>query len=229
MLNGKKTGRIILLRHAQTVGGKGRAIGHTHLPLSAEGAACAEEFGQLLQGIMRQKNDLALYSSPSQRALESFGEIYAKNPASMRILPACQEIFLGDWEGLPFADIKAQWPDLYEERGTHMATFRPPYTKNWGENFAENFPENFYDVQKRMLGAITSLAHEVREKKATAILISHAGCIRSLLCHFLGTPLENIMQIKVDNLHGMVIDCHDDGSLHLASAEISYLELAAYI
>lgn len=229
MLRSGKQGRIIILRHAQTVAqalsktkaNQRRAIGHYHVPLSEKGLRTAKDFGHILQTSIKTYPELHLYSSPSQRALESFGDVYASAPQSITIMPKAQEIFLGDWEGVPFADIKAQWPDLYEERGANMATFRPPYGSSFGESFE--------DVQSRMLDLVTSLASHMQSPKSATILMSHSGCIRSLLCHFQGLPLNNIMQLKVDNLCGLVIDSYQNGSLHLTQPNISYTDVPDYL
>lgn len=225
MLGSAKQGRIIILRHTQTVTtsktGQRRAIGHYYVPLSEKGLRTAKDFSQVLQTVIATYPKLRLYSSPSQRALESFGDVYTGGLVPIAIVPEAQEIFLGDWEGLPFADIKVQWPDLYEERGANMATFRPPHGTAFGENFE--------DVQNRMFGVVSSLASHMQSPKDTAILMSHSGCIRSLLCHFQDLPLNNIMQLKVDNLCGLVIDSYEDGTLDLAEPNIYYTDVPNYL
>lgn len=225
MLKNNSTSRIILLRHAKTEAGKGKAIGHTHVPLSDTGKAQAENFSILLQDVIdknkKNQTSISLYSSPSQRALESYGLIHAQSSKHITIIQEYQEIFLGDWEGVPFDTIKRKWPELYAERGLKMTHFRPP--------FGDSYAENFQDVQDRMLQGLRTLAKNIslHDRKQTAIIISHAGCIRALLCHFLGIPLENIMQIKVDNLHGMVLSCHD-GALQLEESYIDCMDIARY-
>ena len=195
---------IVLLRHAATRGGKGRAIGRTPLALSEEGqrqaAALVESLPCLLARLSGGKgirSFAAVYSSPASRALDTLAPQYGQMAQGSfaclpqaTILPELDEIDLGEWDGLAFEDIRSRFPQAYAMRGRDMAGFRPPGG------------ENFRDVDARMQAAMTRMA----TGPLPALAVTHAGCIRTVLCRCTATPLDALFSFSPPHARPYVIE-----------------------
>ncbi|ABB40343.2 Phosphoglycerate mutase [Oleidesulfovibrio alaskensis G20] len=198
-------GRIALFRHAATSGSGGRAIGRTPVQLSAEGLTqaqgiaaafgieqlpdpeeacrCGAQAAQAACGAVhadappRPPRIAALYCSPAIRARQTLAPLSGGLESSeVTVLADLDEINLGRWEGMPFAAIEHLYPREYEERGRNMAGFRPPQ----GESFA--------DVQIRMRKSLALMS----AGPFPAVAVTHAGWLRTLLCHLTDTPLDDL-------------------------------------
>ncbi|WBF65981.1 histidine phosphatase family protein [Desulfovibrio subterraneus] len=195
---------IVLLRHAATTGGKGRAIGRTPLALSEEGqqqaASLVESLPRLLarlSGNRTGRSFAAVYSSPASRALDTLAPQYGQMAQGRfaclpqaTILPELDEIDLGEWDGLAFEDIRSRFPQAYAMRGRDMAGFRPPGG------------ENFRDVDARMQAAMTRMA----TGPLPALAVTHAGCIRTVLCRCTATPLDALFSFSPPHARPYVIE-----------------------
>ncbi len=171
-------GDIILVRHAATCGGEGRAIGRTPLALSEEGLRQAAALADTLRHIPFG----SLYTSPALRAQATLKPLLERTGRTAQIMPELDEINLGEWDGLPFAEIRERYPAAYAERGNDMAKFRPPAQGGVAENFA--------DVDSRMHAALARIA----AGPLPALVMSHAGCLRTVLCRCTGTPLADLFR-----------------------------------
>lgn len=94
---------------------------------------------------------------------------------------ALREISLGGWEGLTVAEVEARWPGSHAARGAAMADFTPP----GGESFA--------GVQARAVACVERWRS--RFSGECLLLVSHAGVLRTLLCHWLALPLREVMRV----------------------------------
>ncbi|WP_320007128.1 histidine phosphatase family protein [Maridesulfovibrio sp.] len=175
---------IVLIRHGEIAGAKGRAVGQIDLSLSKTGLDQALQLAESL-GSFRPRR---IYCSPLTRTVQTSSFIENKCGLESSHIPEIKEISLGRWEGLEFKTIKSLFPDEFEKRGQNMADFRPPEG------------ENFNDLQIRVRSFIERLGEE------SAIVVTHAGVIRSVLHIVLGFPLENIFRIKPDYCHVTVIE-----------------------
>lgn len=92
-----------------------------------------------------------------------------------------REISLGLWEGLTVAEVEARWPGSHAARGTDMVGFVPPQ----GESFAA--------VQARAMACVARW--QARYPGECLLLVSHAGVLRTLLCHWLALPLAEVMRV----------------------------------
>lgn len=92
-----------------------------------------------------------------------------------------REISLGLWEGLTVAEVESRWPGSHTARGADMAGFAPPQ----GESFAA--------VQARVVACVERW--QARYPGECLLLVSHAGVLRTLLCHWLALPLAEVMRI----------------------------------
>lgn len=198
---------IVLLRHAATTGGKGRAIGRTPLELSEKGqrqaASLVEGLPRLLARLSERtggtgaRSFAAVYSSPASRALDTLAPQYGQMAQGSfaclpqaTILPELDEIDLGEWDGLSFEDIRSRFPEAYAMRGRDMAGFRPPGG------------ENFRDVATRMQAAMIRMA----TGPLPALAVTHAGCIRTVLCRCTATPLDALFSFSPPHARPYVIE-----------------------
>jgi len=169
---------IVLMRHAESEGGAGRCIGRTVLPLSDRGRERAEEAARSLAGL----GLVRLCSSPAQRALETLAPLAGRMRLKPEVLPDLDEIDMGEWDGLPFAEVRERFPDAYAARGRNFAGFKAP----GGESFA--------DVADRAMSALDRLAKGPRP----VLAVTHAGFIRTVLCRLLGHPLDDLFYFKTE-------------------------------
>jgi probable phosphoglycerate mutase len=125
----------------------------------------------------------AVWSSDLRRAAETAEIIFAGRTAVIRTCRKLREIQLGQWDGVPRSRVRECYPDLWRARGNDLADFRPPGG------------ESFRDLQERVVPQVIKIAEETPEG---AFIVTHAGVIRVLVCHFLQMPLSNLFRIHLD-------------------------------
>ena len=110
-------------------------------------------------------------------------EVFHARGHAIDIFPdaGLREISLGLWEGLTVAEVESRWPGSHAARGADMAGFVPPQ----GESFAA--------VQARAVACVERW--QARYPDECLLLVSHAGVLRSLLCHWLALPLAEVMRV----------------------------------
>ena len=94
-----------------------------------------------------------------------------------------REIDLGDWDGELVKDVKTYFPDAWEERGRHMASFRTPNG------------ESFQDLHERAIPVFRKIAEE---GQGNVLVVAHAGVNRIILCHVLKKPIQELFSIPQD-------------------------------
>jgi probable phosphoglycerate mutase len=198
---------IVLLRHGRTEGGKGLCVGRTVLRLSPEGQSQARDVADALAGAPFAR----LCSSPAVRARDTIGPLAQRLGLGVDILPALDEIDMGEWDGLPFAEINARFPGEYTARGQRFGRFRAP----GGESFA--------DVADRAVNVLESLADGPRPVLAA----THAGVIRSVLCRVTGHPLDDLFHFTPGYARCTVL--RRDGTLALVAADVPAEAVREYL
>ncbi len=159
--------RVILVRHGILAEAhRGRYIGRTDAPLSAEGrrqaAALAPEFGRWEKA--------TILCSPLLRCRET-ATIALGDGQGFRIDEELREIDFGRWEGLGFAEIAAADPATVDR----WAALVPDFTFPGGEALRA--------FTARIAAAAARIAADPME---TVIVVAHGGVIRFLICRFLG-------------------------------------------
>ena len=176
---------IVLIRHGEIEGHKGRAVGQIDLPLSHNGLSHAAQLADSLDSFQPRR----IYCSPLTRTMQTASFIEKKSGLKATFVPEIKEINLGEWDGLDFSELKKLYPWDYKQRGEDIAGFRAP----GGENFTD-VKERVSSFMKRM------------EDDFPAVVITHAGVIRTILHIVLGFPLENIFRMKPEYCHATVIE-----------------------
>ncbi len=161
--------RLILIRHGD-LGDRyrGRYIGRTDAPLSAEGRRQAAT----LAGPFTRLNGANFLASPLRRTQET-AEIALGANRHFEIVENLREIDFGRWEGMSFEEI---------------ADADPAAVDRWAAlDGAFVFPEGegIKAFQERIRAAAERIAADPAE---TIAVFAHGGVIRFLICHFLGLP-----------------------------------------
>ena len=167
---------IYLVRHTKTVCEKGICYGQSDVAL-------AEPFELIFENIISQlPSEAIIFSSPLQRCVILAKYIENKiKTISYQEDERLMEMNFGDWE-------MKNWNDI------------PPEQLNpWMEDFVNIRAyngESFVELHKRT-GIFLS---EQISKKADKpiVIITHAGIIRSFLCHHTSLPLKDAFQNKAD-------------------------------
>ena len=185
---------VYLLRHSETVSdGVRRYIGCSDTPLSDHGKLRAEQFGSMFA----TKDISAIYHSPLIRSRDT--AILMNPPLGYPPLHVCaelSEICLGDWEGLPFADVQRDYPKAYAARGQDIANFRIPS----GESFA--------DCQARVVEAWQEIT--AQHAGENIIIVGHAGVNRCMLSTLLHQDLAELFSIPQSYLGVSIITSKDN-------------------
>ena len=103
--------KVYLIRHGlpDFPGGHRMCLGSTDLPLGETGLAQAREMANNLPPVT------AVFSSPLIRAIQTAEPI----AMPVTVLDGLRELDAGEWDGLTFDQIRAQYPALYAARGTN--------------------------------------------------------------------------------------------------------------
>ena len=140
------------------------------LPLGAQGRAQAEALADEFTGLPIE----AVYASPLLRAQQTAAPL-AGASRPLVTLPDLIELDGGEWDGLPFSEIRRRWPDF---RGSC-----PP----GGESDEQGLVR-----MQRVLAEI-----DARTQRC-AVIVAHGGVNRLLLCALAGKPLSEKKQFAQD-------------------------------
>ena len=166
---------IVLARHGHTDAGE-RCVGRTSLPLSATGQEQASHLAEVLAGA----GFVRLCSSPSLRAVDTLVPLADRLGMVPDRIPGLDEIDMGAWDGLPFKEIRARYPEEYAARAENFGDFRTPGG------------ESFNDVADRAMDALARLAAGPQPLFA----VTHAGVIRAVLCRSTGCPMDELFRFR---------------------------------
>ena len=212
---------IFLIRHAQARNRisdhRGLKYDHPDPELSEEGVLQAGSVGERL----RSAGVSVIYTSDLRRTRQTAEIINESLKAKVEIREELREINMGKYEKKSWAEIEREDPDYYREWLKHLNDL--PYPD--GESGA--------DVARRCEGVISEIINGGRQN---AVVVTHGGTLRILLCYFLGIgyekrfflgePIENcsISQVKYDEVKGAfcVHSVNDTG--HLRENERRFIE-----
>lgn len=171
------TATLILMRHGETAWNRERRImGDLDVPLSDEGRAQCEAAASLLASFQVDR----IVSSPLVRAAESAGIVAARLGVPVSHEPLLVEVRFGSWQGKTYAEVAGD-PDYHAFASDPVANLTPG-------------GESVTIVQKRGLEGLSAI-----RAGETVLFVTHGDIIRTLLCHFLATPLGEYRRIRTDN------------------------------
>lgn len=170
--------KVYLLRHGE-IRSENCLVGQRNTPLTEEGLRQAHWWCRLFGGVELAR----IYCSDLDRCVRTAEIIAGTRQQPVERIPAFREIRLGDWEGLPVAEIARRFPDQWFERGAHLATYRPAGG------------ESFEDLKERVIPAFDRI---VSEANGDIMVVAHGGVNRVILCHLLEAPLDNVFRLGQD-------------------------------
>jgi broad specificity phosphatase PhoE len=183
------TKKIVLLRHAVHAGSESRRFyGSTDINLSDYGHRQAASAVSVIQ----EYRPLRYFCSPLQRCLETIRTV---TDAPIEILPDLREIDFGSWEGKTFDEIQTADPALVDR----WAEFDPAFAFPGGERLGD-----FMERIRRVASFLVSVPEQ------TVLAVTHAGVIRSLICHYLGLNPRNYVLFNVDYCSLSVLEIFED-------------------
>ena len=171
---------IYLMRHAAIADDyRTRFVGQIDPPLSPAGCLDAARSGRLLRPLAFD----AIHCSDLQRARQTAAHLGIGRAPTICARADLREIALGAWEGMKRSEVAVRYPQDYAQRGSDLANYRVA----GGESFA--------DCQRRVVVAWREI---VAGDAQRIVVVSHAGAIRTLLCHLLGRPLGELFTLAQD-------------------------------
>lgn len=122
--------RFFIARHGETVfNAAARMQGDApHTPLTRAGFAQAEEMGWALRDLLGIRPDLALWASPTGRALQTMAiaaELLDLDWHEVRTDARLNEMDMGEWGGRLYREIAAE-TGAFVDRALGLFTVRPP-------------------------------------------------------------------------------------------------------
>jgi broad specificity phosphatase PhoE len=102
---------ILLARHGTTTFNETDHLqGLIDNPLNPRGRAEAARLAVRLKGTALD----AIFSSPLQRAVETAAIVNGFHDLPVTLVPEFSEINLGEWEGLQYGKVRAQFPEIHQ-------------------------------------------------------------------------------------------------------------------
>lgn len=181
---------FILIRHGQTDYNRDhKFFGMTDIALNNTGKKQVRR----LRKELKSENVECVYVSDLQRCRETAKAIgFSKSPVFSGKL---REMSFGDWEGLDYKQIMSDFAKEWQE-----------WRDNW-VNFTVPGGESFQQMSDRVIGMFETIKASVEN---TAALVTHGGCIRALLAHYLNSNLIDCFRYVVDNASVSRLCFHND-------------------
>ena len=173
--------RFYLLRHGETEWNKlGKFQGLTDVSLNELGLAQARDSARAALNWQPS----ALYASSLTRTVQVAEEIRKMTGLSIVSDPGLRELSLGDLEGVTGAEMRAGWPEVYE---------------NWRKNPADvAMPngESLTQLQERAWRVILEI-EQAHSGDGDVVVVSHNFTIRTVMCAILDIPLYNFHRMSL--------------------------------
>ena len=183
--------RFLLIRHGESVwNGERRIQGNQDAPLSPRGRRQAELLARRLRRHLPRA--AAIYASPLRRAAETAEVVRAATGLPVFPDPDLREMCLGKWEGMTVPEIQEAFPGTYEGWLADPLAHPAPGGERL-DAFARRVTEAFERLRAAQPGR-------------DAILVSHGGPIKALLCYVLGLEIRSLFRIKQDNTAVSVVE-----------------------
>lgn len=102
-----------------------------------------------------------------------------------------EEINLGEWEGLSWAEVKEKFPMEYEEWYKNRRYTKPPKG------------ESYQDMLERVLAVIHTICDD---EQGNIAIVTHSAVIMCIQCLITNTPFDQMAKFKADNTTIIEVD-----------------------
>lgn len=170
---------LIFVRHGEAEGNVEKVFhGWHNSDLTKNGRLQAERTAEYLQDVAID----VLYASDLKRTMETAGYIAQKKHLEIHPDSRLREIFGGDWENKPWAELPETYPEAYE---------------NWlkyPHKLIMPGGESMQDFQKRLVEAVEDIVKQNEGKQVC--IVTHGTALKALLCWFRRLPLSEFPKQK---------------------------------
>lgn len=169
---------IYLVRHTKTILDKNICYGQTDINIEEP---FEESFSKIID--LLPNNFSKIYSSPLSRCTRLADYIAQNKDADVQVVSDARlkELHFGEWEQKKWNEIDRKTLDAW---GIDYVNYRVP----GGESFTDLYKRVVDFIENNLL---------LPNPSEPIIIITHAGVIRSILCHLFQHPLKDAFDIKV--------------------------------
>ena len=167
---------LYLIRHGESKANeKDVFIGHTDLELTELGKQQAEITAAYLKDIIPD----AIYASDLKRAYDTALATAKQFGMEVQKEPGLREIFAGQWEYVPFAQLTVECPESF--------------ANIWCKDIANARPDGGESV-KEVYDRVTATVRAIAQKHPgeTVFLFSHATPVRTMAVHSMGKSAKEV-------------------------------------
>jgi broad specificity phosphatase PhoE len=173
--------QIILVRHGRTPWNKDKIFRGTYdIPHDEVG----QEEARLVGEWLKNETIHAAYCSPLSRARDTAEAVARHHGITVQDLPGLIDLNYGDWQGIPLAEVKVKYGDLYRRWETAPHTVRFPN----GETLDE--------VRTRTLAAVDEILKV--HPNQVVLLAAHRVVNKVLSAAFIGLDNSHFWRIGQD-------------------------------
>lgn len=189
---------IYMVRHGETDWNRAhRMQGWSDIPLNEKGREQAAFAAKALASVPLD----VIYTSPLKRAEKTAEIIRGERKIPLFAEKGFIEINLGKWDGHTPDEMDVLYPGQYDIWRSTPGDVHI----DGGETFAK--------VQERAWKAFLSMVD--KEKGKHILLVSHMGCLSTILFKIAGYPLNDLWKHPIGNCALCRVDIESDGSMHI--------------
>lgn len=187
--------RIFLIRHGVTEWHREKKVlGQRDVGLNAEGQNQAQAVAAALDGVPLGE----VISSPMLRAVQTAEILAGRYKIDIARDPRLADFRVGKWEGMSYAEVSAS----------------AEYQRFLADPLSERIPggEDLKQIRDRAIGAVEQALNDAPAGESVAI-ITHAGIVRVILTHYLGSNPANYHRLRVSPGSVSILSFADDREL----------------
>ncbi len=174
----EKTTELILIRHGETDYNRdNRFLGHTDIGINETGRKQAGRLKEVLAG----EEIHEVYCSDLKRCRETAEIINFEQ--EIEFSKNLREMNFGEWEG-------KMWKEVLASGRDEFASWRDDWI-----NRPVPGGESFRDMSRNVISEI----ERIKKSSGKKAVVTHGGCIRTIIGHYLMDSLDKSWHFQVDN------------------------------
>lgn len=194
---------IDLVRHGVAVGGP-RYRGSTDDPMTTAG------WSQMWRAVAGRSAWDAIVTSPLARCADFARAMAQRHALPLDVEHDLRELHFGEWEGCTAADL--------------LATDAEALSRFWQDPMRHPPPgaESLTALQRRTLRAWDAIV--TRYQRQHILVITHGGPMRVILCHAMGLPLQQLLEIEVPHAAYYRLRVYPGPEVRMASRAVERMD-----